>query len=148
MSEITANRYSSSTIGYARETTRWRSNHCRRLSYGEYDTSQNLEDVQWLCPRRHSSQDKIWRNIQKCWCSFWYVYRKSTVKGEARMRRGQGIRRKVTGISKTPTNWRSFLRDDENKTESFQFLTDRICQTQTTSILLVTKEGCVICNDN
>ena len=64
------------------------------------------------------------------------------------MRRGQGIRRRVTGTSKTPTNWRSFLRDDDNKTELFQFLADRICQTQTTSTILVTKEGCVICNDN
>ena len=57
MSEITANRDSSSTSGYARESTRMRSNHCRRLSYGEYDTSQNIEDVRGLCPRRHSSQD-------------------------------------------------------------------------------------------
>ena len=74
------------------------------------------------------------------------VYRKSTLKGEARMK-SQGIRMRVTGTSKTPTNWRSFLRDDDNKTE-FQFLADRICQTQTTSTILVTKEGCVICNDN
>ena len=64
------------------------------------------------------------------------------------MIRGQGIRRRVTGTSKTPTNLRSFLRDDDNKTELFQFLADTICQTQTTSSILVTKEGCVICNDN
>ena len=76
------------------------------------------------------------------------VYMTSSLKGEARMRRGQGIRRRVTGTSKTPTNWRSFLRDDDNKTELFQFLADRICQTQTTSTILLTKEGCVICNDN
>ena len=31
-----------------------RSNRCRQLSYGEYDTSQNLEDIRGLCPRRHS----------------------------------------------------------------------------------------------
>ena len=70
MSEITANRYSSSTSEYARENTRGRSNHCRLLSYGEYDTSQILEDVRRLCPRIHSSQYKIlWRNIQKSCCS-------------------------------------------------------------------------------
>ena len=63
------------------------------------------------------------------------------------MIRGQCIRRGVTGTSKTPTNVRSFLRDDD-KTELFQFLADRICQTQTTSTILVTKEGCIICNDN
>ena len=62
---------------------------------------------------------------------FFDVYRKSTLKGEARMIRGQGIRRRVTGTSKTPTNLRSFLRDDDNKTELFQFLADGICQTQT-----------------
>ena len=39
---------------------------CRRLSYGEHDTSQIIEDVRGLCPRIHSSQDKIlWHNIQK-----------------------------------------------------------------------------------
>ena len=32
------------------------------------------------------------------------VHRKSTVKGEARMRRGQGMLRRVTGTSKTPIN--------------------------------------------
>ena len=76
------------------------------------------------------------------------VYRKSTLKGEARMIRGQGIRRRVTGTSKTRTNLRSFLRGDDNKTELFQFHADRICQTQTTSTILVMIEGCVICNDN
>ena len=72
---------------------------------------------------------------------------KSTLKCEARMRRGQGIRRRITGTFKTTTNWRSFLRDDDNKTEIFQFLADRIWQTQTTSTILVTKESCTI-NDN
>ena len=71
---------------------------------------------------------------------------KSSVKGEARVIRGQCIRRRVTGTPKTPTNVRSFLRDDD-KTELVQFLADKICQTQTTSTILVTKEGC-ICNDN
>ena len=41
-----------------------------------------------------------------------------------------------------PTHLRSFLKDDDNKTELFQFLADRICQTQTTSTILVAKEGC------
>ena len=72
------------------------------------------------------------------------VYRRFTLKGEARVRRGQGMRRRGTCTSKTPTNWRSFLRDDDNETELFQFL----WQTRTTSTILVTKEGCVICNAN
>ena len=51
------------------------------------------------------------------------VYRKSTLKGEARMICGQGIRRKVTGTSKTPTNWRSFLGDDDNNTDASSAMT-------------------------
>ena len=48
------------------------------------------------------------------------VYRKSSLKGGARMSRRQGIRRRVSCTSKAPTNLRSILRDDVNKTELFQ----------------------------
>ena len=37
------------------------------------------------------------------------VYKKSSLKSEARSKRGQGIRRRVTGTSKTPSNGRSFF---------------------------------------
>ena len=37
------------------------------------------------------------------------VYKKSSLKSETRSKRGQGIRRRVTGTSKTPGNWQSFL---------------------------------------
>ena len=47
-----------------------------------------------------------------------------------------------------PDKLEKFLIDDDNKTELFQFLADRICQTQTTSTILVMKGGCVICDDN
>ena len=36
------------------------------------------------------------------------IYKKSSLKSEARGKRGHGIRRSETGTSKTPTNWRSF----------------------------------------
>ena len=42
------------------------------------------------------------------------VYKKSSLKSEMRSKRGQGIRRRVTGTSKTPGNWQSFLRDASN----------------------------------
>ena len=61
------------------------------------------------------------------------VYKKSSLKSEVRSKRGQGIRRRVTGTSKTPSNWRSFLRDDSNKTELFHFLVEKMCEAQTTS---------------
>ena len=46
------------------------------------------------------------------------VYKKSSLKSETKVKRGQGIRRRVTGTSKIPMNWRSFLHDDSNKTFS------------------------------
>ena len=56
------------------------------------------------------------------------VYKTTSLKTEARSKRGQGMRRRVTGTSKTPKNWRSFLRDDYNKTGLFHFLAEKICE--------------------
>ena len=53
------------------------------------------------------------------------VYKKSSLKSETRSKRGQGIRRRVTGTSKKPGNWQSFLRDVSNKTELFHFLAEK-----------------------
>lgn len=74
------------------------------------------------------------------------VYKKSSLKFETRTKRGQGVRRRVTGSSKTPTNWRSFLRDDNNKTELFHFLADKICASQATNITIATKGEGVVSN--
>ena len=52
----------------------------------------------------------------------------------------------MTGTSKTPTNWRSFLRNDSNKTELFHFLAEKICETQTRSTVIVTKGEDAISN--
>ena len=52
------------------------------------------------------------------------VYKESSLKVEARSKRGKGIRRRVAPTSKTPQNWKSFLRDSNNKTELFHFLAD------------------------
>ena len=59
---------------------------------------------------------------------------------------GQGIRRRVTGTSKTPTNWRSFLRDENNKTELFHSIADKLCEAETASTIVVTKEEDAISN--
>jgi hypothetical protein len=40
---------------------------------------------------------------------------------------------------KVPQNWRSFWRDNDNKTELFHFLTDRISEMDTLNILIVNK---------
>ena len=48
----------------------------------------------------------------------------------------------------TEENDSSFLRDDNNKTELFQLLAERIQQAQTTSTIHLTKKEDVIRNDN
>jgi len=74
------------------------------------------------------------------------VYKKLSLKSETRTKRGRGIRRRVTGTTKTPQNWRSFLRDDSNKSELFNFLADRMCDADTTSTIIVTRGDNAISN--
>lgn len=56
------------------------------------------------------------------------VYQPSSLKAEARSKRGRGVRRRVTEKDKVPSNCRNFLRDNDNKTELFNFLADKIAQ--------------------
>ena len=145
MSEITANRDSSSTSEYAKEHPRKKKSFVDGSATTPPRSSKTYEDyaLEYILLKI-----KFYGATYKRVDVVFDVYRRFTLKGEARVRRGQSMRRRGTGTSKTPTNWRSFLRDDDNKTALFQFLTDRICQTRTTSTILVTKEGCVICNAN
>ena len=48
------------------------------------------------------------------------------MKSQTRLKRGKGIRRKVQTNSIAPTNWKAFLRIDENKTELFKFISTEI----------------------
>ncbi|CAE1322710.1 unnamed protein product [Acanthosepion pharaonis] len=68
------------------------------------------------------------------------VYHESSLKSEARSKRGKAIRRRVTAKSKTPTNWKSFLRDSANKTELLNFLADEVGKMTTTNEVIVTQE--------
>ncbi|KAJ8402462.1 hypothetical protein AAFF_G00369510 [Aldrovandia affinis] len=56
------------------------------------------------------------------------VYRPSSLKAETRSKRGRGVRRRVTGKGKIPSNWRNFLRENDNKAELFNFLADKIAR--------------------
>nr|XP_014351797.1 PREDICTED: uncharacterized protein LOC106706003 [Latimeria chalumnae] len=69
-----------------------------------------------------------------------------SLKFETKSKWGKGIRRRVTGTSKTPTNWRSFLRNDNNKTELFHFLVDKIAEISTTNTVIMTKGENIISN--
>ena len=67
------------------------------------------------------------------------VYHQSSLKAEARCKRGKAIRRRVTATSKTPSNWQSFLRDSTNKTELFHFLADKVAEMTTGNPVIMTK---------
>lgn len=60
----------------------------------------------------------------------WDTYVPDSLKDATREKRGQGVRRKVAGQTKLPKNWMMFLRDPDNKSELFSFLTSKVAQFQ------------------
>ena len=66
------------------------------------------------------------------------TYKKDSLKSQTRLKRGKGIRRKVQTNSIAPTNWKAFLRIDENKTELFKFISTQLLplEAQTDTILV------------
>ena len=50
------------------------------------------------------------------------VYLESSLKNSARVHRGQGSHRRVKSNLQVPTDWNSFLRHSDNKTELFLYL--------------------------
>lgn len=76
------------------------------------------------------------------------VYRDDSLKCETRRKRGIGSRRKVTDNTRPPKSWNSCLRCNENKTELFGFLAERIVSATITTeaTIVVTKEEKVVSN--
>ena len=56
----------------------------------------------------------------------WDSYIPDSLKESTRVKRGTGVRRKVSGQTKLPGNWMDFLRDPINKKELFAFLTSKV----------------------
>ena len=54
----------------------------------------------------------------------WDVYIQGSLKAATIDKRGEGVRRRVEPSSKMPSNWKSFLRVNENKTELFHLLAE------------------------
>lgn len=52
----------------------------------------------------------------------WDLYLPNSLKGQEREGRGTGIRRQVTPDGRLPPNWSDFLKNEQNKTELFEFL--------------------------
>ena len=74
------------------------------------------------------------------------VYQNLSLKTETRETRGSGTRRRVSPTGKIPPNWRSFLRNNTNKTELFNFLADQISDMQSDNAIIATREGTVVSN--
>ena len=54
----------------------------------------------------------------------WDVYTQASLEAATRESSGNGVRRRVELSSKMPSNWNSFLRVNENKTELFHLLAE------------------------
>ena len=74
------------------------------------------------------------------------IYCNSSLKAETRSKRGKGGRRRVNDKTKAPPNWKSFLRDNDNKTELLGFLAYFIVSLCPDNVVIVTKEENVLCN--
>src|SRR5208282_1536149 len=58
----------------------------------------------------------------------WDSYQPLSLKATTRAKRGTGARVHVGAQVPVPSNWKEFLRDDQNKSELFKFLSERtIC---------------------
>ena len=79
------------------------------------------------------------------------VYLENTfcsLKSQTRKERGTGIQRKVFGSGMTPRSWNNFLRVNENKTELFSFLAERIASLNPSKLVCVTQGENVLCNND
>ena len=65
------------------------------------------------------------------------AYWKDSLKAATRMKRGKGIRRHAEWNKQVPSNWQEFLRVDENKSELFHFISDRIVDDECPGLVIV-----------
>jgi hypothetical protein len=75
----------------------------------------------------------------------WDEYIHGSLKTYTRSVRGKGSRRRVEASSTLPKNWQEFLRNDENKSELFSFLSLQVAKLETEKQIIVTHHRNVIC---
>ena len=71
-------------------------------------------------------------------------YGKDSRKAATRSKRGKDIRRHVEGNKQVPSNWQEFLRIDENKSELFHLISDRIVDEEFPGQVIVTRDDEVL----
>ena len=62
------------------------------------------------------------------------------MKAETRSKRTQGARCRVTDKGKLPPVWHSFLRDNDNKTDLFNFLVGKLVERCQRNVVIVDRE--------
>ena len=73
----------------------------------------------------------------------WDVYLADSLKARTRSKWGQSQRRKVLPLAPLPSTWKSLLKNDENKSDPFCFLSKEIERTPVSRKILVS-----ICGDS
>ena len=68
------------------------------------------------------------------------AYWKDSLKAATRRKRGKYIRRHVEGSKQVPSNWQEFLRVDENKSELFHLISDRIVNEEFPGLVIVIRD--------
>ena len=72
------------------------------------------------------------------------AYWKDSMKAATRTKRGKCIWRHVAGNKQVPSNWEEFLRADENKSELFHLISDRIVDEEFPGLVIVTRDDEVL----
>ena len=78
----------------------------------------------------------------------WDVYKPDSLKSTARSRRGKSVRRRVESRTRVPSNWQSFLQEDENKSELFEFLAEESVKLVSKKQIISTKGRSVMCSQS
>ena len=78
----------------------------------------------------------------------WDIYKPDSLKSMACSRRDKGVRRRVESRTRAPSNWQSFLLEDENKSELFEFLAEESVKLISKKKIISTKGRSVICSQS
>lgn len=75
----------------------------------------------------------------------WDEYLQDSLKAYTRSVRGKGSRRRVESSNALPRNWQEFLRNEDNKTELFSFLSQQTATLETEAQIIATHHTDVLC---
>jgi len=75
----------------------------------------------------------------------WDEFVHGNLKAYTRSTRGKGSRTRVESSNNMPTNWKGFLRNNDNKTELFSFLSLETATIETEKQIIITHHKDILC---